>query len=71
MTRWIVKRKCIGESARTFGERVIEHLGAPFPICDHGTSFGHCISMESFSIVGKGVAQHHFDHKGGHVHQGQ
>ena len=32
-------------------KRLKEHLRAPFPICDHGNTSGHCISVDNFSIV--------------------
>ena len=41
----------IGESGRTFGERLIEHLRTPSPIHQHSNSTGHPISHECFTIV--------------------
>ena len=43
----------IGESSRTFGERLKEHQKAPSPIYDHYNTTGHNVSIENFSIVGK------------------
>ena len=43
----------IGESGRTFGERVKEHLKAPFPIFIHQSSSGHETTMENFKIIGR------------------
>ena len=42
----------IGKSARTFGERFIEHLKAPSPICDHCNTTGHTTAQDNFSRVG-------------------
>ena len=42
----------IGESARTFGERIREHIKAPFPTYDHCNTTGHTTALENFSIVG-------------------
>ena len=44
----------IGESAITFGERFKEHLKAPSPIYDHFNTTGHNITIDNFSIVGRG-----------------
>ena len=43
----------IGETARTFGERLKEHLKAPFPIYDHSNTTGHTTTIKYFSIVGR------------------
>ena len=43
----------IRESARTFGERLKEHLKAPSPIYDHSNITGHTTTLENFSIVGR------------------
>ena len=43
----------IGESSRTYGERFKEHLKAPSLIYDHFNTFGHNITIENFSIVGR------------------
>ena len=43
----------IGESLRTFGKRLREHLKAPFPIFDHLNITGHNIAIDNFSIVGR------------------
>ena len=40
-----------GESSRTFGERLMEHLKAPSPIYDHYNAIGHSTTIENFSIV--------------------
>ena len=42
----------IGESSRTFGERLKEHLKAPSPIFDHYNITGDSVSIENFNIVG-------------------
>ena len=42
----------IGESVRTFGDRLKEHLRAPSPIYEHSHSSGHCINVDSFSQNG-------------------
>ena len=41
----------IGESSRTFGERLKEHQKAPSPIHDHHNITGHDITIQNFSIV--------------------
>ena len=41
----------IGESSRTFGERLKEHLKAPSPIYDHQNITGHDTTIENSSIV--------------------
>ena len=41
----------IGESGRTFGDRLKENLRAPSPIYHHNNSTGHPISPECFTIV--------------------
>ena len=38
----------IGETARTFGERYIEHLKAPSPIHNHSNTSGHSITLNNF-----------------------
>ena len=43
----------IGETARTFGERLKEHLKAPSPIYDHSNITGHNANINNFSIVGR------------------
>ena len=45
----------IGETARTFGERLKEHLKAPSPIYDHSNTTGHTTTINNFSIVGREV----------------
>ena len=42
----------IGESARTFEERLNEHVRTPSPIYDHASTTCHHISVGKFSIVG-------------------
>ena len=41
----------IGESSRTFGDRLKKHLRAPSPICHHSNSTGHPVSPECFTII--------------------
>ena len=41
----------IGESGRTFGDRLKEHLRALSPINHHSNSTGHLVSLECFTIV--------------------
>ena len=41
----------IGESGRTFGGRLKEHLRAPSPIHHHSNSTGHSVSLACFTIV--------------------
>ena len=43
------------ELARTFGERFKEHLRVSFTIYDHGDNSECCISVDSFSIVERGM----------------
>ena len=43
----------IGESARNFAERFMEHQEAPSPIFDHCNTSGHNISINNFTIVGR------------------
>ena len=43
----------IGKTARTFGERLKEHLKAPSPIYYHSTISGHNANINNFSIVGR------------------
>ena len=43
----------IGETARTFGERLKEHLKASSPIYDHSNITGHTTNINNFSIVGR------------------
>ena len=44
----------IGESGRPFAERFGEHMKAPSPIHDHHNITGHEMSLDNFSIVGRG-----------------
>ena len=48
----------IGESGRTLGERVQEHLKAPSPIFQHSTSTGHPMDSDNFNIIHKEVHSH-------------
>ena len=43
----------IGETARTFGERLKEHQKAPSPIYEHSNITGHTADINNFSIVGR------------------
>ena len=43
----------IGESGRTFAERLREHMRASSPIHDHYNTTGHDLSLENLSIVGR------------------
>ena len=43
----------IGESGRTFVERLKEHMKALSPIHDHYNTTGHDISIDNFSTVGR------------------
>ena len=43
----------IGETARTFRERLKEHIKAPSPIYDHSNITGHTANIHYFSIVGR------------------
>ena len=43
----------IGESGRSLGERVKEHLKAPSPIHLHSTTSGHPLDPNQFNIVHK------------------
>ena len=43
----------IGESSRTFGERLKEHQKAPSPIYDHGNITGQQVTIDNFNIVGR------------------
>ena len=45
----------IGESGRTFGDRLKEHLRVPPPIHHHSSSTGHLVSPECFTIVEQGT----------------
>ena len=45
----------IGESGRSLGERVKEHLKAPSPIHLHSTTSGHPLDPNQFNIVHKEV----------------
>ena len=59
---WVIYRfKCdrvdcddeyIGESARSFEERLKEYLKAPSPIYDHHNTSGHDLTIDNFSILG-------------------
>ena len=43
----------IGESGRTFAEKLREHIRAPLPIHDHFNTTDHGLSLDNFSIVGR------------------
>ena len=43
----------IGETARTFRDKLKEHLKAPSPIYDHSNTTGHNVNINNFSIVGR------------------
>ena len=45
--------ECIGESARTFGERFKKHLKGSSPIYDHSNITGHSTTLDNSSIVGR------------------
>ena len=60
MTRVIYKFKCphlncpeeyIGESGRTFGDRLKEHLRAPSLIHHHSNSTGHPVSLNVLPLL--------------------
>ena len=51
-SRLVYDKKYIGESARTFGERLKEYLKVPSPIYEHQSITGHSTSVEDFSILG-------------------
>ena len=55
VTGWKCDEECIGESARTFGERFREHLKDPSPIYDHSNVTGHTTALDNFSIVGRRI----------------
>ena len=46
---------CIGESGRSLGERVKEHLKAPSPIHLHSATTGHPLDPNQFNIMHKEV----------------
>ena len=41
----------IGESGRSFGDRIKEHFKAPSPIHQHSSTTGHTISPDCFRII--------------------
>ena len=47
------KEEYAGELARTFGERLREHLIAPSPIYQHSQAMEHLIIMDCFTIIGR------------------
>ena len=61
----------IEESARTFGERLKEHLRAPSLIYDYANTSYYHTQWNNFSIVGKESHTLCQDHQGGYVHKGQ
>ena len=48
----------IGESGRTLGEHVKEHLKVPSPIHQHSITMGHPLDPEQFNIVHKEIHSH-------------
>ena len=60
--------KYTGESRRTFGELLKEHLRTPSPVYHNANTTIHHTRVDSFSVVDMVV---HKNHQGGHVHQGQ
>ena len=52
----------IGETGRSFGERLKEHLKAPSPIHHHTSSTGHPVSPDFFNIVNWGSTGHYQAH---------
>ena len=61
----------IGESSRVFGERFKEHQKAPSPICDHLNTTGHSITIDNFSIVGRGGPEPQQSNKRSIIYKGQ
>ena len=49
----------MGESGRSLGERVKEHIKAPSPIHLHSTTTGHPMDPEQFNIVNNEVNSHY------------
>ena len=47
------QQEYIGESGRSFGHRLKEHVRAPSPIHHHSLTKGHPVNEECFTIVGK------------------
>ena len=43
----------MGESGRTLGERIKEHVKTPSPIFHHQTASGHRTTMDNFKILGR------------------
>ena len=43
----------MGETSRTFGERLKEHLNDPSPILHHSINTGHPTSQNNFQIIGR------------------
>ena len=60
----------VGESGRTLGERVKEHMKTPSPIFHHQTASGHRTTMDNFKDLGQRREQYGKNHQRGHVHQG-
>ena len=48
-----VEKNNIGESSRTFAERLQEHQMPPSQILDHCNTSGHKININKFTIVGR------------------
>ena len=51
MLRLLHREAYIGESGRTLGERIREHLKTPSPIHQYSSSIGHPLSPECFNII--------------------
>ena len=47
--------ECIGESGRTFGDRLKDHLRASSPIHHQSHSAGPPVNLECFPIVDRGI----------------
>ena len=43
----------IGETSRTFGERLKKHLKEPFSIHNHSHNTGHITTKDNFQIIGR------------------
>ena len=57
----------IGESDRTFAERLRKHLRSPSPIYDHYKTTGHEVSLDNFSIVGRDDPGHDKNNQRGYA----
>ena len=58
----------IGESGRSLGDRVKEHLKAPSPIHLHSAITGHPLDPNQFNIMHKEVHSQSQNYKGSNVH---